>query len=82
MEFDFKIRIEDVHIKGLVVTSEEYVKKQLGDLFKASNFEDLLDKTDKFRRNLAKLGCFKTVEAVIDAGFFILFIHFQANFDS
>ncbi len=51
------------------MTSEEYVKNQLGDLFKASNFNELLDKTDEFRRNLNKLGCFKTVEALIDAGF-------------
>jgi len=77
LEFNFKIRIEDVQIKGLVVTSEEYVKNQLGDLFKASNFEDLLNKTDKFRRNLAKLGCFKTVEAMVDAGFLTLLFTFK-----
>lgn len=49
------------------MTNEQYLKTIIGaDIFKTKNFEDLLDQVDKVRKKLIKLGCFKSVEAVID----------------
>ena len=62
-----KTYVDNVLIRGLQTTNEEYVKKQMGDLLKSTNFNDLLTNTDKFRKNLLKLGCFKKVEALIDS---------------
>lgn len=49
------------------MTNEEYLKSVIGnDVFKSTNFEEILDRVDKIRKNLLKLGCFKSVEAIID----------------
>lgn len=65
-KMSIKTYIDNVLIRGLEATDEEYVKKQMGDLLKSKNFNDLLANTDIFRKKLLKLDCFSKVEALID----------------
>jgi hypothetical protein len=61
-----KISVENVTVSGLNRTNDEYVKNQLLALFKANNFEQLLEATSIVRERLSQLGCFKSIEAIID----------------
>jgi len=51
----------------LIKTKDDYVKKHLGDIFEASNFEEIVERADKIGKKFYQLGCFKTVETMIDA---------------
>ena len=59
--------VEKINIQGLGVTDEKYVRNQIGDIFKSKNFNQLLENTNILRNKLLQLGCFKSVEALIDA---------------
>lgn len=64
----FKSYVENVQFRGLKATNENYLKANMqSDIFKATNFEEILERTDKIRRKLLTLGCFKSVEAFVDA---------------
>ena len=63
----FKTFVEKVNIVGLSITDENFVRNQMGEIFKSKNFNELLDNTSIFRNKLLKLGCFKAVEALIDS---------------
>lgn len=59
--------VENVHIRGLKRTKDEYVKKELKDVFESKTFNDIVVKSEEVRKKLYKLGCFSTVEITIDA---------------
>ncbi len=59
-------RVGNISISGVVRTDEEYIKNQFQDIFKITNFEDLVTQTDALRKRLQTLGTFKEVEALID----------------
>jgi hypothetical protein len=56
-----------VKINGLIKTKDEYVKNHIDEIFEAANFEEILEKADKIGKKFNQLGCFKTVETMIDA---------------
>ena len=62
-----KTFVEKVNILGLASTDENFVRNQMGDIFKSKNFNELLEHTSLFRNKLLQLGCFKAVEALIDS---------------
>lgn len=47
-------------------TKDDIVKLQVKDLFKAKNFDDVLQHTYNVRRRLESLGCFKNIDTLID----------------
>ncbi len=61
-------RISKIRIKGLAKTKDEYVRAHFEDVFeKTTNFEELLNETDSLKKRLLSIGCFKTVEVLIDS---------------
>jgi hypothetical protein len=65
---NIKTYVTNVQIEGVEVSNEEYIKKNIGaEIFKSKNFDEIINHTDKIRKSLYKLGCFKTVEALIDS---------------
>ncbi len=62
-----KSYVESLKIQGLSKTREDYVRAHIGSaIFESKNFEEVLSNTDKIRKQLHKLGCFKSVEVLID----------------
>lgn len=55
-----------MHVDGLVRTKDDIVKLQVKDLFKARNFDDMIQQTYHVRRRLESLGCFKNIDMFID----------------
>ena len=52
---------------GLKRSDDDYVKKHIGsEIFKTTNFLDLLEKSADIRSRLVKLGCFSSVDVTID----------------
>ncbi|XP_043476493.1 sorting and assembly machinery component 50 homolog [Leptopilina heterotoma] len=63
---DVKVRVDKVHVDGLVRTKDDIVKLQVKDLFKAKNFDDVILHTYSVRKRLENLGCFKNIDTFID----------------
>lgn len=61
-----KAHIGSIKLSGVSRTSQAYIENQFQDIFKATNFEDLVIETEALRTRLGALGCFKDVEALID----------------
>lgn len=59
-------RVDKIHVDGLVRTKDDIIKSQVMDLFKASNFEDVIIRAYKVRERLDALGCFRNVGIYID----------------
>lgn len=67
LNFDsLKVRVDRVHVDGLERTKDDFISDSFKDVFKAQNFQQLLEKTIDCRLKLEKLGCFKTISVVID----------------
>ncbi|CAF1091084.1 unnamed protein product [Brachionus calyciflorus] len=63
-----KSYVKSIDITGIERTDDDYLKKHIGtELFKSTNFEELLEKSADIRSRLLKLGCFKTVDIIVDA---------------
>jgi hypothetical protein len=62
-----KAKIENIHIRGVSRTNQAYIENQFGDIFKATNFYDLLEQTNELKKRLGKLDAFKSVTALIDS---------------
>lgn len=61
-----QVRVDKIHVDGLVRTKDDIVKLQVKDLFKAKNFDDVILHTYSVRRRLESLGCFKNIDTFID----------------
>jgi len=58
--------VENVHVKGLKHTKDEYVKHHLKEIFQCQNFEDILHHSQQAQQKLASLECFKNIDILID----------------
>ena len=61
-----KAIVEKVHIEGLGRTKDDLVVGNVGELFTASDFQEVVLKAQQVRARLESLGCFKSVGVVID----------------
>jgi hypothetical protein len=48
------------------------VKSFVGDIFKSTDFAEILENAELLRRRLYETGCFKSVEVIIDEASSIL----------
>ena len=65
---NIKSYLENIEIRGLKNTDEDYVRAHIGqEIFESKNFDDLLNNSQRIRNNLYKLGCFKSVDALVDS---------------
>ena len=53
--------------RGLKRTKEIYVKNAVNKIFESNNFNDLILKSEELRQKLYNLGCFKSIEVLIDS---------------
>ncbi|XP_026746115.1 sorting and assembly machinery component 50 homolog A-like [Trichoplusia ni] len=61
-----KARVDRVHVDGLYRTKDDVIRNTVGDLFKATDFEDVIVRAHKARQELDSLGCFGHVCVFID----------------
>ncbi|XP_074111249.1 sorting and assembly machinery component 50 homolog [Cotesia typhae] len=61
-----RIRVDKVHIDGLVRTKDDIVKAQVMDLFKAKDFRQVVDHAQTVRNKLESIGCFNKIGVSID----------------
>ncbi|XP_029174044.1 sorting and assembly machinery component 50 homolog isoform X2 [Nylanderia fulva] len=61
-----KARVDKIHVDGLMRTKDDIIKPQVMDLFKATNFEDVIVRASKVREKLDALGCFRQIGVHID----------------
>lgn len=60
--------IENIHIRGIKKTNEEYIKHAIKvDIFNILNFDKIILKSEELRQKLLALGCFKSVDLLIDS---------------
>ncbi|XP_053695048.1 SAM50-like protein CG7639 [Sabethes cyaneus] len=62
----FKARVDRINISGLSRTYDDYVQRSVANLFKASNFQDVIIETTNAKDNLMQLGIFKNLKIKID----------------
>lgn len=62
----YKARVDCVKIQGLARTYDDYVQRATRDLFKATNFQDVIFETANVKENLMQLGIFKNLKIHID----------------
>ncbi|XP_034935710.1 sorting and assembly machinery component 50 homolog [Chelonus insularis] len=60
------VRVDKIHIDGLKRTKDDIIKAQVHDLFKAKDFHQVIDHTQRVRSKLEALGCFKKIGVSID----------------
>jgi len=53
-------------VDGLMRTKDDIIKPQVMDLFKATNFEDVIVRASKVREKLDALGCFRQIGIYVD----------------
>ena len=63
---DQAIRISKVHVDGLKCTQDFLVKNIISKLLEAESYGDVLLFTNEVHNQLKNLGCFHTVNAIID----------------
>ncbi|XP_019869907.1 sorting and assembly machinery component 50 homolog [Aethina tumida] len=61
-----KARVDKIHIDGLARTKDDIVEDCIRDLFKATDFQDVLLRAHRARVKLDELGCFKNISVFID----------------
>lgn len=61
-----KARVDKIHVDGLMRTKDDIIKPQVMDLFKATNFEDVIVRASKVREKLDALGCFRQIGIYVD----------------
>ena len=58
--------MDRVHVDGLGRTKDDLVIKTVQEVFEAGDFEAVVMKSQLVRMKLQSLGCFKTVNVLID----------------
>jgi outer membrane protein insertion porin family len=58
--------VDRVHVDGLGRTKDDLVIKTVQEVFEAGDFEAVVMKSQLVRMKLESLGCFKTVNVLID----------------
>ena len=58
-------KVGKVHVDGLCKTQDWLVRKTVAELLQVNTFGDVLFQTKNTQLELAKLGCFQTVNALI-----------------
>lgn len=66
IQYIIQAKVEKVHIEGLGRTKDDLVANSVRDLFKAGDFEQVVQKAQEVRSKLEGLGCFKSVDITID----------------
>ncbi|XP_029038925.1 sorting and assembly machinery component 50 homolog B [Osmia bicornis bicornis] len=61
-----KVRVDKIHIDGLMRTKDDIIQSQVTELFKAQDFYDVILRASKVREKLGTLGCFKNIGIYID----------------
>ncbi|KAJ3652126.1 hypothetical protein Zmor_018119 [Zophobas morio] len=61
-----KARVDKIHVDGLARTKDDIIEDCIRDLFKATDFQDVLLKAHRARLKLDELGCFKNIAVFID----------------
>ena len=61
-----KVRVDRIHIDGLMRTKDDIIQSQVTELFKAQDFYDVILRASKVREKLGTLGCFKNIGIYID----------------
>jgi outer membrane protein insertion porin family len=62
----FQARVDKIHVDGLARTKDDIIEDCIRDLFKATDFQDVLLKAHRARLKLDELGCFKSIAVFID----------------
>jgi len=63
---NMRARITKVNIDGLEKTKDYLVTDRLKPLFQVNSFQDIIETTKKVQKELKDLGCFNTVNIVVD----------------
>jgi len=63
---DMKAKIYKVNIDGLEKTKDYLITDRLKPLFHVQSFQDIIETTKRVQKDLKELGCFKTVNIVVD----------------
>ncbi|XP_076248392.1 sorting and assembly machinery component 50 homolog B isoform X2 [Calliopsis andreniformis] len=61
-----KVRVDKIHIDGLIRTKDDIVKAQVQDLFKAQDYHDVIIRAYKVKGKLESIGCFRSIGIYID----------------
>jgi len=61
-----KAKVDKVHVDGLGRTKDDLIVSSVKELFKAGNFEQVVQHAQEVRSKLEGLGCFKSVDIMID----------------
>uniref|UniRef100_A0A1B6D716 Bacterial surface antigen (D15) domain-containing protein n=1 Tax=Clastoptera arizonana TaxID=38151 RepID=A0A1B6D716_9HEMI len=61
-----KARVDRVHVDGLIRTKNDIVQECIKDVFTATNFDEVIRKSDNVRMKLDSLGCFQNIRIHID----------------
>lgn len=64
---DVPVYVDNVHIRGLKKTKEIYVKNALNNIFESKNFNEIVIKSEELRQKFYALGCFKSIDLLIDS---------------
>ena len=64
---DIKAHVSKVNIGGLATTKDEYVRKHADYLLQVSNVAELLAGAGRLQKELSTLGCFNSVDVLIDS---------------
>ena len=64
--FIFQVKIERIHIDGLGRTKDEIAIEQVKDVFQASTFKELIERSGEAKLKLERLGIFTGVGVLID----------------
>lgn len=62
----FQVKIERIHIDGLGRTQDDIAIAQIKDVFQASTFKELIQKSGEAKLKLEQLGIFSGVGVLID----------------
>ena len=62
----FKTRVDSIHIDGIGRTKDDVLVPMVKHLFDANNFEEVVIRGHKVRRQLELLGAFKSIGVSID----------------
>jgi len=67
--FDFKqlnARVDHIYVDGLGRTKDDIIVKAVNDLFKVTNFEEMLQHAHATKTKLESLGCFQNIVIHVD----------------
>lgn len=65
-KFTFKCFVDNVHLRGIKKSNEKYLRSFIRDIFKSTNFNEIVLNSEELRSALYDTGCFKQINVVID----------------